>query len=250
MHARKTAGSSITAYLNRFIGPNDIQVGAWPDTIKYGGKYNEATIKSCRSNFRNTFESIGKRIGVSSDFEMDPQTVNKLSKRYYRRKYGLLKDAHSTARQVQNAFQKEWDDYFKFCVVRNPWTHAVSDYYWRLKGQGNPDVTFREFVMRLEDPKRPDPERLRPPLITNWDIYTIDDRIALDHVARYEDLNDEMDAVGRQIGLPIDLSTIDAKGKVRDRRKPVAEHYDQELTNLVGRIYEKEATAFGYEPPF
>ena len=44
MHSRKTAGSSITALLNKDIGPKDIQIGAWPDAIEAGGKYNNHAI--------------------------------------------------------------------------------------------------------------------------------------------------------------------------------------------------------------
>ena len=45
IHCRKVAGSAITAYLNQFIGPDDIQVGVWEDTILNDGSYNKRFYK-------------------------------------------------------------------------------------------------------------------------------------------------------------------------------------------------------------
>jgi hypothetical protein len=111
-------------------------------------------------------------------------------------------------------------------------------------------VSFREYLMRLDDPDRPDPEDLRPPILSNWEIYTIDDEIALDFVGRYETLQADLEEAGRRIGIPIDISRVRAKGAVRRSRPSVAEHYDAELVEIVRRLYRREVEAFGYAPPF
>lgn len=179
---------------------------------------------------------------------MEPVAVNDIIKKVYREKFSV--GAQATAKQVKEFAPGAWNDYYKFCVVRNPWTHVVSDYYWRLKVRGNPDISFREFVLRLEDSTRPDPEKIKPPLVSNWDIYTINNEIAVNFVARYENLADDLEYIGATIGVPLDISGIHAKGGVRNQKKEVAEHFDQELVAAVGRIYAKEVQAFDYEPPF
>ena len=40
MHSRKCAGSSMEVMLNKHLGPNDIQIGSWPETILAGGSMN------------------------------------------------------------------------------------------------------------------------------------------------------------------------------------------------------------------
>ena len=45
MHGRKCAGSSIEVMLNKYLGPDDIQIGSWPETILAGGKINKRALK-------------------------------------------------------------------------------------------------------------------------------------------------------------------------------------------------------------
>lgn len=250
MHSRKTAGSSMSVLLNRHLGPRDIQIGTWPDCIANGGRYNRATLLTALSQPRRLLGVSLRHSRKTGQPGFAPFIVNRIVRETYEARGITATGAHAHASEIRAFAPEAWDSYFKFSFVRNPWTHAVSDYYWRLETAGKPDVDFREFIRRLEDPERPDPEELRPPVVTNWPIYTIDDEIALDHVARYEALTEETDYIGRQIGLPLDLSSVHAKGRVRNHKKDIAGHYDTELVEAVGRIYAKEVRAFGYEPPF
>jgi hypothetical protein len=249
MHSRKTAGSSVTALLNPHLGPRDLQVGAWPESIEAGGRYNRRTLGVVlRSPVKLMSKSLEASRGTGG-FRLAPGTVNGITKRHYRKR-GLPLMAHSTAAQMRAFCPDAWARYFKFAIVRNPWTHAVSDYHWRLHMRRDPEVSFREYLMRLDDPDRPDPEDLRPPILSNWEIYTIDDEIALDFVGRYETLQADLEEAGRRIGIPIDISRVRAKGAVRRSRPSVAEHYDAELVEIVRRLYRREVEAFGYAPPF
>jgi len=67
---------------------------------------------------------------------------------------------HARAPYLRKFAPYEWQNYFKFCFVRNPYDHAVSDYKWRIKSKGltQQDVTFREYLLRLKGFNRPDPE--------------------------------------------------------------------------------------------
>ena len=180
---------------------------------------------------------------------LDPVAVNGIQKRRFKKKHGFVLEAHTTAKELKDYDPEAWAGYFKFCVVRNPWTMVVSDYYWRLHMRGNPPVSFDEFVRRLEDTARPDPERLRPPLISNWEIYTIDDAVAVDFVARFESLSEDLEAVSKKVGIPIDISSIKAKGTHRNRDRVISDHYDDDLIETVGRVFAREVQAFGYQPP-
>ena len=250
MHPRKTGGSSVSLLLNRHLGPRDLQLGTWPDTIAHGGGYNLDAVLTALSAPRELLRRTRRRPGAARRFGLDPEVVNAIQRRHFRTRHGFEHTTHVCARTVRDYAPDAWARYFKFCVVRNPWDHAVSDYYWRLSVRGRPEIGFGEFVRRLADPGRPDPEGLRPPVITNWDICAIDDEIALDRVARYETLAEDLAGIGARIGLALDISAVRAKGGLRDRSLGLRDHYDDTLIELVAGVYAREIRAFGYAPPF
>ena len=50
---------------------------------------------------------------------------------------------HKRAKDYLKQYPKEWKQYFKFTVIRNPWDWMVSWYYWR--GQ-NSKTSIKEFL--------------------------------------------------------------------------------------------------------
>lgn len=158
-------------------------------------------------------------------------------------------NAHATAAQIRSAFPDEWASYYKFAFVRNPWAHAVSDYYWRLHSRAVSDVSFSEYIARLEDLDRPDPENLRPAVISNWDIYGIGDEIAVDFIGRFETLKEDLATVGGHLGLKLDLNTAASKTGVRKKNRPVSDHYNEATDAAIRRIYAREIAHFNYEMP-
>lgn len=250
MHSRKTAGSSVTAALNPFLGPRDIQLGAWPETIAGGGRFNRKALLVAMSDPRLLWRRSAAHSRQCGRLAVSPEAVNRITKHHFCNRHGFSHGAHARASEVRAFAPDAWDSYFKFAIVRNPWTHAVSDYCWRMHLCKQPNVSFADYLRRLADPERPDPEGLRPPLMSNWEIYAIDDEIAVDRVGRYEDLSEEIAAFGAQLGLPLALGGHRAKAGIRDARKSPAEYYDAESVELVRDIYAREIAAFGYAPPF
>lgn len=247
MHCRKTAGSSITAALNSQLGPDDIQLGAWPESISAGGKYNRKALSIASLQLPRLVKASLKYSLQQHKLSLSPKAINTLTKEYYTKKFSIK--GHALASLVRNVDPEFWNSSFKFCFVRNPWTLAVSDYYWRTHKRAAEHIPFKEFLLRLQDPDRPDPERIRPRLITNWDIYTINEKIAVDHVGRYENLVNELEYIQDKIGLSINLSNIHAKGNIRKKSKNIMSHYDNETEEILASIYQKEIKQFGYTPP-
>jgi len=250
MHSRKTAGSSITVLLNKNIGPKDIQIGSWIDSLKSGGMYNQKAIAIASHEIINILRKSLKLSFHKKKMVLDHHYINYFIKKYAEKKYGLKNGGHCTAKEVKNFAGKYWSEYFKFAFVRNPWDHAVSDFHWQTKSRKCNSVNFKEFLYRLDDPKREDKEKLRPPIITNWSIYTINDSIAVDFLGRYENLVEDLNKIGDKIGINLNIKDVRSKSGIRPPKKRLIDHYDEETIELVRKIYKKEIEEFGYELPF
>ena len=250
LHCRKTAGSSIAVSLSRFLGPRDIVLSAIEEILEMGYSLPEATREIARTTTRK--RSIrGKSVeflrykGVFGDRSRHYEIKKKI-KSHFVPALGSRPE-HAFAVDVKNQFPFEWNNYSKFCVVRNPWSKVVSDYYWTTKGLKTPP-TFIDFVRALE--KGDDLGGIIPIRHhNNWPLYTIDDEIAVDAVIRFEDLSNGLEKTCATFGIPYDGWLPRAKGKIRPKSgssDDLSTLYTPELRDAVGHIFEKEIETFGY----
>jgi hypothetical protein len=249
LHSRKTAGSSLAVLLANHLQEEDIMVGCWDNAYKHGVPYNKKTVNVAKKQVAHYLVYCLKNKLKGRQFCLNSKQIDGLVKRHYKNKYGLL-GAHSSASCVKIFCPDLWHRAFKFAFVRNPWDHAVSDYYWRRQISKKSGISFKEFLFLLDQPMKADPKKMRPSIITNWSVYTIDDQITVDYVGRYEDLQSEVDKISKYIGLETTDLLIKAKGNFRDRSKSLASHYDEESIELVRKIYQKEIDEFNYNVPF
>ncbi|MEM1409508.1 MAG: sulfotransferase family 2 domain-containing protein, partial [Pseudomonadota bacterium] len=178
-HSRKVAGSTITTLLNKHLGPEDLQIGSWHDSVAHGGGFNRHALKELVTNPIVVGEAV-KRTATSVSNLRRPKFMhiaNEALKKPYFAKLGP-NPPHAEAWRVRDFAPDAWQTYFKFSFVRNPYAQEVSDFSWRkCPARG---VAFEEFLKRKLDPQRPDPEgvSISPP--TNWPIYAIGDEVAVD----------------------------------------------------------------------
>ena len=131
LHSRKCAGSSITVSLSRYLGSMDIQLGA----VKDGLKHNiHPPLRMALNAIKHAHYKfiISKFINKTPAWEL----VSDLNKRYYTKKFGKSPQ-HASAEKLEKSILK-WDEYTKFCVVRNPWDKTLSDYFWRTRAMKSP----------------------------------------------------------------------------------------------------------------
>lgn len=244
LHCRKVAGSSITALLNQFLGPDDLQLGAWEESLRFGGRYNRKAIRDLALEPKAQLHLLS-HMGKVLSRRRRPNLRGAINVALKQQYCNVLSNnpAHATAELVRDFAPDAWRDYYKFCFVRNPFEHAVSDFFWRkcpAKG-----VDFVEFLKRKQDRAREDPERVVPSPATNWPIYTIQGKIAVDFVGRYETLSHDLERVFSEIGLdPQQMRLQRAKGETRKKR--FAEMYNSEARALVEDVYGLEISEFGY----
>lgn len=242
LHCRKAAGSSITAFLNRHLGPEDIQIGIWKGTLLAGGKVTRRVVRECFTP--DGLRALTRHLGRSVRGGRRPmlgQLLNAANRAHWARRFPA-KPMHPTAAEVRAAFPHEWQHFFKFCFVRNPWDRLVSEYRWARANEKG--VTFREFVERVADPDRPDPEAVRPVPPDTWSMYTLDGEIAADFIGRYERLPEDMHRVCGRLGLPFEAEHFPSLK--RSQQREYQSYYTEQERRLVADSHTPEITQFGY----
>lgn len=236
LHCPKTAGSSTTISLARSLGPRDIQIGALHETIAYGVAPTAAT--ALRLATYSGFRHFARGLVVGNKFA---EAFNAGVKVSFRQSLGVHPE-HCSSRVLRQAFPVEWENFFKFCVVRNPYDKAVSYYYWTTKNFPT-RPTFSEFAARFY---KKDCEKSRiKRFADNWPIYTINDQIAVDRILRFENIVDDLHDTLKDIGVAWDgwMPQVKTESRgVRDYRKL----YRDEDIEVVTKFFQKEIDAFGY----
>ena len=215
LKTRKTGGTSVEIALSRFCGPDDVITPISPE--------DEAVRRDLGFPGPQNFEFPAER----------RRAADRLRCWWRGEPYGFFNHAPAAwiARHVDPGV---WSGYFKFCFERNPYDKAISRYYWSTRESPEPPP----IAAYLERAKRRQ--------ISNWHIYTIGDRVAVDFVGRYERLGEDLGAALAQIGLSVELPLPRAKSRYRRDARHYSEVLDTRSRALVERVCARELAAFRY----
>ena len=213
LKTRKTASTSIEIALSQFCGANAIIT---PIT-------EEDELIRQELGFRGP-----QNYDVPQRFysELDWQKLrdSKIRKRFFN---------HASAHFIRENIGVEiWNSYFKFCFERNPFDKAISRYYWSTR-EPRPDI----YDYLQSAPKY---------LLSNWDIYTVNDQVVVDFIGRYENLTYDLAIVADKIKLPSELDLPKAKAGYRKNREHYRDILDKQSRALIEFVCEKEIAAFDY----
>ncbi len=141
-----------------------------------------------------------------------------------------------------------WNEYFKFCVVRNPFDKLVSLWWFNVnKNQDYPYSGASFSKIRSEF------SRWCVEYVLNGvdrDKYLIDDRVSLDFFIRYESLLDDLRNVCLRIGYPFQPERLGRyKGETRAIGQPFIDYYDEPAIAAVEAAFRWELDYFGYSRP-
>lgn len=147
-----------------------------------------------------------------------------------------------------------WRQYFKFCVIRNPFDKVVSAFFFfdsRNAGDEEPLDTLGPDEIRSRFKKWILRKREGNGLIVNdRNIYTIKKRICADYVIRFEALHDGIKHVCEQVGVPYDPAQLPTlKSGFRKQGMELRDFYDEETSAIVAEQYQFEMDHFGYSRP-
>ncbi|GGY10245.1 hypothetical protein GCM10007160_41810 [Litchfieldella qijiaojingensis] len=247
IHCRKVAGSSIKTSLWPYLGDNDIVIGSLDEVLRHGYGLNSAAKRALLHprgwNILRKASIEHLRNGKSQKYQ---NLVNTKVKARYK-KMLFRNPVHPPAERVKQAFPYEWDNYFKFCFVRNSYDQALSEYSHQMKNSGR-DVSFRYFLEALSG-KVEDRGIVPSGLITNWSLYAIDDRPVADFIGHYENLNNDFAGICKKLDIPFDGPLREEKVGRNGRKKDLSHWYDAESVSIVKSIYEKEVEYFNVVDP-
>lgn len=210
----KTGSSSVEAYLSGMTGDGDVVTPIWPPIEGHEAK-----------NYKGMFNFVEElRAGETvSWWETGKDCIRR--RKFYN---------HIPARLVKcRAGPEVWEEYFTFCVERNPWDKCVS-FYEMVRATKEPGLGFSGYLGRGFLP-------------VNVGLYSDSTGVVLvDKVLRYEKLGADLSEVCEMIGLPFSGLDIRAKAGYR-RARGYREYYGRRERNLVARKFEAEIAMHGYE---
>lgn len=152
-----------------------------------------------------------------------------------------LGHGHISVREIRPHLDaRQWRDYFKFGFVRNPFDRFVSICFFLNRGNAHFAHTARAFMKdRLPRPRFQQRVLVRPQYLQ---LCTDDDRLALDFVGRYEDLQRSFDFICEQIGIP----NTQLGSKNASEHAAYRDYYDDELQRMVASFYAADLRHFNY----
>ncbi|MDK9557287.1 sulfotransferase family protein [Marinobacter sp. M216] len=138
--------------------------------------------------------------------------------------------------------RKQYQEYFKFTIVRNPFSRTHSWYRGimrdpiNLRAYGLPSpIPFEEFLDRFLHKRR-----LMKPAV--WFLKSFNGGIELDFVGKFENLTHDFGLVCDQLGVQVSLPhKLDGGGT--DWRS----EYNDRTRSMVEKFYHEDISTFGYK---
>lgn len=175
--------------------------------------------------------------------------INKTAGTSIGRAIGLpVKDHLMATEVIARIGIDEWQRAYKFTVVRNPWDKVVSHYEYRRRkdktGIAANDIPFSDWVSMTYGPdKNPlyynNPRSFQPQV--EW-LKDLDGRITMDHIIRFESINEGFAHVREAVGLDAELPHLNAS-----RRAGYHAYYDDDTRAIVAHWFREDIEAFGYQ---
>lgn len=137
--------------------------------------------------------------------------------------------------------------YYKFCFIRNPWDRFVSSYRefkmdrhseWNCEMKKFKD--FKDFCLRFQESSL----SLDIHFVPLYDqIYSSDGIQIVDHIARFENINQDYKNIMSKFGKPGKLNFHERN---HEEKKRYTEFYTNETRDIIGEFYNKDIAAFNY----
>lgn len=155
--------------------------------------------------------------------------------------------AHLPAAKIRTLLPKhQWDEYFKFSVIRNPFDRLVSRFFFNMKRDQPGFLSVNDTVKTISDFRHFVTQRL----YKIEDHLLIDGELVTDFLIRYEFLERDIEIVCNKLDIEFDRSELpNFKSGIRDIRYSIDDMYDESTRKFVEDNYKHEFELFKYKYP-
>lgn len=244
IHCRKVAGSSIKNTLWPYLGDEDVVIGSLDEILKNGHALNS---KAKKTLFHPRALNVTRKAFLEKFLHGDTHRYRNLVNTAVKAKYKktlFINPVHSPAEAVRRYFPYEWENYYKFCFVRNPFDQALSEYFYQVRSLGR-DVSFSHFLKAMTG-EISDSKIVPHGFKNNWPLFTIDNKLAVDFVGDYKNLSEDFEKVCLHMGIPCSEGLGSEKVGKRSKEKKLVDWYSEEDIERVKKIYAEEVSYFDF----
>lgn len=160
---------------------------------------------------------------------------------------------HATALQTKEFYCSNFNDYFSFTFVRNPWSKMVSDYLWmtNLDESSNGYRRKGAFLEYLNNENDFDLENLKKETFYRYDhilpqtdfVLNNKGERMVDFIGKFENLQEDFNVICDKIGIPRQQLPHTNKSQ----HKHYTEYYNNQTREIVAEKYAKDIEYFGHE---
>lgn len=204
------------------------------------------------------FFHVAKVAGTSIRHALDPYTIEPeyfkikrppkeiggKSNKLYKMWDSVL--SHATVKQTQKALPKEFNDFYKFAFVRNPWDWHVSMYHFILKDKENPRneilcelgsfKNYLEWVLTEDKPYAKNATKLQKTMLIDEN-----GQLAVNMLGQYENLNEDFNKITAQLGINASLPKLNDS-----RHLSYQDYYNDYTKKLVATHFAEDIDLFKY----
>lgn len=168
--------------------------------------------------------------------------------------FGNYGGSHHKLKDYQLIFnKKEFNTYYKFTFVRNPWDRLVSTYFF-LKNGGfheNDKAWFDENLSQFNNFEEFVLNWLNEDNIYKWihfipqnEFITVNGKVLIDDVYKLENIDEDMKAIAKKLNLTLELRH---ENQNPNRNSKYREYYSSKTKEIVSRVYKKDIELFDYQ---
>jgi hypothetical protein len=231
----------------KFIALRNFKVASTSTENFFGQFCIDPSLKHMYSFKQEHYETIVSSYGIVGRIsQVEPKDVQryKLYTIHPGEPFGTY-SVHASANYIKQTLGDDiFNEYTKFCVIRNPYDRMVSMYYWNVREQKH--VNFKDYCNKIVEITNTNEE-----LKNHWNNTSrllLDGKPVCDFYIRYEHLKEDIITLLDKLGITdYDIDQLPYhKSGVRPKGKHYREYYDDETREIVYNLYKTEFDMFGY----
>lgn len=204
------------------------------------------------------FFHVAKVAGISIRQALEPYTedperfkikrpkpeINGVPNRLYELWSSTL--THATVQQTQQSLPDEFNNFYKFAFVRNPWDWQVSMYHFLLKETENPRYqtikelgSFTRYLEWVVDTEKPFPKgatKLQKSMLVDGN-----GNVAVDEIFRFENLSEDFQKISGKLAIQASLPKLNYSN-----HKKYQDYYDDYSRKFVAKHFAEDIDLFKY----